>query len=430
MGKELKNIEDLFKSSFEGYRVEPSENVWKNINFKLKVSKFIPAKVLISTAIIATLAIISIFVFYTEEEKENKLSNKLISQPEYIIDQPNLVDMHIDEQTVANTIPETSRKVQPKKELENPDQFEGKRQRTFDLTPIIVSKNIKVLSNNNIDSLNKFNIKGTTPPVPIFTVECKVGCAPYELKLENLTKSAIAFEWNFGDGQISTETSPKYTYRYAGVYKVMLKVVGLGGIAYSYIDSIVVYDPPIAKLNWPYESVIQTGQKIMILNKSENISAMEWDFGDKSTSNETDGKHIYSKEGEYSIKLKIWTKNDCVDSTVIENIKVVNASGKIVFPNAFTPNTEGSSSGYYSKINYHNDIFYPKANAKVENYEIRIFSKAGVEVFKSTDILYGWNGYYHNRLLPEGVYPYIASGIFEGGQKFYKKGNITILHKK
>jgi len=430
MGKELKNIEDLFKSSFEGYRVEPSENVWKNINFKLKISKYISGKVLISTAIIATLAIISIFILNIDEEKGDNLTDKLSSTSEYIIEQSDPADAHIDEQKIENKISETSRKIKLIKEPEVSDQFEAETERTSDLTPVIVSKNIKILSNNNIDSLNKLSIKGTPPPVPIFTVKCKVGCAPYELKLENLTKSAIAFEWNFGDGKISTETSPKYIYRYAGVYKVMLKVVGFGGVAYSYIDSIVVHDPPVARLNWPYESVIQTGQNIMILNESENISDVEWDFGDNCTSNETNGKHTYSKEGEYSIKLKVWTENDCMDSTVIENIKVVNASGKIALPNAFTPNTEGPSSGYYSNINYHNDIFYPKANAKIENYEMRIFSKAGVEVFKSTDILFGWNGYYHNRLLPEGVYPYIVSGVFEGGQIFYKKGNVTILHKK
>ena len=59
-----------------------------------------------------------------------------------------------------------------------------------------------------------------------------------------------------------------------------------------------------------------------------------------------------------------------------------------------------------------------------------IFSKAGIEIFESTDISYGWNGYYQNRLLPEGVYLYIAAGEFEGGQKFHNKGDITILHIK
>jgi len=183
-------------------------------------------------------------------------------------------------------------------------------------------------------------------------------------------------------------------------------------------------------LSWPYESVIQTGQKIIISNESKNIFETEWNFGDKCISNELNGKHVFNKEGTYSIVLKVWSENGCKDSAVIEKIKVVKPKDKILFPNAFTPSIEGPSSGYYSNVNYHNDIFYPKVNAKVSSYEIRIYSKAGGEIFKSTDILYGWNGYYRNRLLPQGVYLYIASGEFEGGQKFYKKGNVTILHKK
>ncbi|MEN8120850.1 MAG: PKD domain-containing protein [Bacteroidota bacterium] len=430
MGKELKNIEDLFKSSFEGYRIEPSEKVWRNVNFKLKINKYISTKVFISTAIIATLAIISIFIFNVNEEKENNLTDQLISDSEYIIEQSDSNDKRIDEQTIENTVSETSRKMQLIKKSENINKPKSETERTLDLTPVIVSKSIKVLSNNNLDSLNKINIKRTPPPMPVFTIKSKMGCSPFELELDNLTKSALAFEWNFGDGQISTEASPKYTYRYAGVYKVMLKAVGFGGVAYSYIDSIIVHDPPVASLNWPYESVIQTGQKIIILNESNNITDVKWNFGDNCISNETNGEHVFSKEGEYSIMLKVWTENDCMDSTVIENVKVVSAPGKIVFPNAFTPNMDGPSSGYYSNIDYHNDIFYPKVNAKVEDYEIRIFSKAGVEVFKSTEFSFGWNGYYHNRLLPEGVYLYIASGNFDGGQKFYEKGNVTILHKK
>jgi PKD repeat protein len=433
MGKELKNIEDLFKSSFEDYKVEPSEKVWNNISFKLKLNKYISPKLfskfIYSTVIIATISVVSIFLYNIFDENNFNLADKLSSDSDYTISQSDKENQLIDVQTIENTISETTAKIQLSEKSESSIISESENERTADLAPVIVSKSITVLS-NNLDSLNKYNVKGTPPPMPIFTVKSQEGCTPFVLELENLTKSALAFEWNFGDGHISTEVSPRYTYRYPGVYKVVLKAVGFGGAAVSYIDSIIVHDPPVARLNWPYESVIQTGQKIIIPNESENITEAEWNFGDKCFSDELNGKYVFNKEGEYSIVLKVWAENGCMDSTVIDNIKVVSAKGKIVFPNAFTPNTDGPSSGYYSKLDYHNDIFYPKVNAKVENYEIRIFSKAGIEVFKSTDILYGWNGYYNNRLLPQGVYIYIASAEFEGGQKYYKKGNITILHKK
>lgn len=434
MGKELKNIENLFKSSFEDYRVEPSEKVWKNISFKLKLYKYISPQLfnnlIYSTVIIATIAIISIFLYNIFEEQKVNLADKLSSNSNYIISQSDKENQLTDVQTIENTISETSKKIQINNKSESSLLSNLENERTEDLAPVIVSKSIKVLS-NNLDSFNKFNVKSTPPPMPIFTIKSKEGCTPFELELENLSKSALAFEWNFGNGHRSTEVSPRYTYRYPGVYKVVLKAVGFGGVAVSYtIDSIVVHDPPVARLYWPYKSVIQTGQKIIIQNESENITETVWNFGDKSFSDELDGEHVFNKEGEYSIVLKVWTENGCMDSTIIENIKVVNTNGKIVLPNAFTPNTEGPSSGYYNKVDYHNNIFFPIVNAKIESFEIRIFSKAGIQVFKSIDILYGWNGYYQNRLLPQGVYLYIVSGEFEGGQKFYEKGNVTILHRK
>ena len=430
MGKEIKNIENLFKSSFEGHKVEPSEKVWNNINTKLKFNKYISSKVVSSIAIIATVAILSVFVSNVFNSEKNSLTNVSPSGSQYTIEQSNQESQSTNNQSAKYPISETSKIIQLKKNSESVVLRKSENVRATDLAPVIVSKSIKVLSYSNVDTLSKLNIKPTPPPSLKFTVKCKEGCVPFELELENLTKSAIAFEWSFGDGQTSTKITPSYTYRYPGVYTVVLKAVGFGGVAVSYIDSVIVHDLPVALVQWPYESTIQTGQKIMIPNKSENISEVEWNFGDNNFSNEINGKHIFNKEGEYSIVLKVKTKNDCIDSAVINNIKVINAKGKIVFPNAFTPNLDGASSGYYSITDKHNDIFYPKTNIKVSNFKIRIFSKAGIEVFKSTDILYGWNGYYQNRLLPEGVYIYIAAGEFEGGQKFHNKGDITILHRK
>jgi len=128
--------------------------------------------------------------------------------------------------------------------------------------------------------------------------------------------------------------------------------------------------------------------------------------------------------------VKVWSKAGCVDSAVLNSIEVVDIEEKIVFPNAFTPNLDGPVSGYYDEINVYNDVFYPKYNGKIEQYELKIYSKYGVEVFRSNDINYGWNGYYNNRLMPEGVYVYIVRGMFEGNQKFLLKGDVTLLYRK
>jgi cyclophilin family peptidyl-prolyl cis-trans isomerase len=47
--------------------------------------------------------------------------------------------------------------------------------------------------------------------------------APARVKFENLSKKAETYEWDFGDGNTSTETSPEHRYWASGNYSVRLK---------------------------------------------------------------------------------------------------------------------------------------------------------------------------------------------------------------
>lgn len=427
MEKKFNNIEDLFKASFDDYKLEPSDKVWSNINFRLKFKKFVSSKFFVGSLLVGSIVVALMLNFNKSErniipQAQNKLQNDT-----HIIDESNKKNQDEKNQNWQSLIIKNSKTDRQGKIAINNKIIEPLNNRTKDLAPIIISKSIKILTVNNIDSIN---LNSVPVPRPVFSVESTDGCVPFELKINNLSKFAYAFEWDFGDGHKSKEAAPIYTFRYPGVYKLELKAIGIGGIAVSFIDSIVVHESPVARMEWPYESEIQTGQKIIIPNESENVSFAQWTYGDKCVSNTITGRHTFEKEGEYSIMLKVWSENNCSDSAIINNVKVVNSIGKIVFPNAFTPNLDGPSSGYYGRDDYHNDVFHPKTNAKIEKYEIRIYSKAGGEVFRSNEFSYGWNGYYQNHLLPEGVYLYIVSGEFEGGTKFYKKGNLTLLHKR
>ena len=65
----------------------------------------------------------------------------------------------------------------------------------------------------------RFNIANDFP-VAEFTLP-PTGCAPYTLQLEN-TGRGDSFEWFFGDGSTSSETSPTHTYTAQGTYTITL----------------------------------------------------------------------------------------------------------------------------------------------------------------------------------------------------------------
>jgi len=51
------------------------------------------------------------------------------------------------------------------------------------------------------------------------------------VQFNNLSKNATVYKWEFGDGQTSTETSPKHQYAEGGTYTVTLTATGDGGTA-------------------------------------------------------------------------------------------------------------------------------------------------------------------------------------------------------
>lgn len=61
-----------------------------------------------------------------------------------------------------------------------------------------------------------------------------------EVTFTNTSKNAKTYAWDFGDGETSTEQSPKHTYENYGEYTVKLAVTGDGGEATSLPDVITL----------------------------------------------------------------------------------------------------------------------------------------------------------------------------------------------
>jgi hypothetical protein len=98
----------------------------------------------------------------------------------------------------------------------------------------------------------------------------------------------------------------------------------------------------------------------------------------------------------------------------------------INFPNAFRPDMAGPSDGTYNPAEPVTKIFFPQYKGVAE-YQLSIYSKAGLLLFETNNIGTGWNGYYNNRLVAPEVYIWKARGRFENGQPFVKAGDVTVI---
>ncbi len=254
------------------------------------------------------------------------------------------------------------------------------------------------------------------------------GCPPYTVNFVNKAMFADTFLWYFGDGTTSAEESPKHTYTKSGEYYVKLRSTGLGGVAMSRTDTVVVYDTPRMSIEVSPDTVIIGLQPIHCYNFTQNWKSVLWHFGDSTFSDEYSPIHFYDKQGLYTISFHVWSEDGCVDSMRADDVIRVMESGYVVFPSAFSPNPLKSNSGNNNYVydDRTNDVFFPKYK-DVKTYELRIYNRFGREIFRSNQITQGWDGYFTYRLCPMDVYVYYATGQYLNGQYFNVVGTVTLM---
>ena len=84
-------------------------------------------------------------------------------------------------------------------------------------------------------------------------------------------------------------------------------------------------------------------------------------------------------------------------------------------PTAFTPNYDGLNDCYGLK-------YWPYASS----FELSIFDRWGVLLFRTTDIYGCWDGKYKGKDQPVGVYVYMIKATTECGPTF-KKGTFVLI---
>ena len=80
------------------------------------------------------------------------------------------------------------------------------------------------------------------PPVADFSYSYTSNVAPAFVTFTNLSQDAEQYQWDFGDGNTSTATSPTHTYNEGGYYSVVLVASGTGGESYK-TKSITIIQP-------------------------------------------------------------------------------------------------------------------------------------------------------------------------------------------
>ncbi len=268
-------------------------------------------------------------------------------------------------------------------------------------------------------------------PKPEFSIIASPdsGCTALSVNFPPII-GVINYQWNFGDGNISTTANTTNTYYNNSPTNKTFIVQLIGTDAYGCKDTstkiIRVFAKPIALFQANPNTVFIPNNAVTCSNLSSGATSYYWNFGDQTNSTETNPSHLYQNVGEYQIYLVATNIKGCKDTFELPFKIIAQLESSIDIPNAFSPNPNGGNGGVYNDNDLNNDVFHPVLKG-IDKYELNIFSRWGELLFVSKDILIGWDGYYKGKLCTQDVYVWKIIATTIDGKKINKTGDLLLL---
>ncbi|OLY93732.1 gliding motility-associated C-terminal domain-containing protein [Cnuella takakiae] len=246
----------------------------------------------------------------------------------------------------------------------------------------------------------------------------RAGCAPYTAVFNNTSAGGQSFQWSFGDGATSTESSPVHLYTVPGTYTVRLLVTDSAtcNVLDTATTTITVAGVPTANFTTSPQPPTPNTPTTFSPSVSSDVVQYKWLFGDGDSLVTNVGgqvQHQYNSTGTFNACLIVFNAVGCSDTVCVPVETLVRIAADV--PTAFTP-TSGDV----------NSVVYVRGFG-IAKMTFTIWSRWGVKVFETNDRNTGWDGKYKGTLLPTDVYAYTLNVEFFDGTKLSKKGDITLI---
>lgn len=150
-----------------------------------------------------------------------------------------------------------------------------------------------------------------------FTMNNHSSCgAPAAIDFQNLSigTGALEYEWSFGDGTTSNQTSPSHTYNTRGTYDVQLIVKNSSGCTDTILKKNAITVGTVVPNFTSKDSVCANSTLTFTNTSSPAPGSVIWDFGDGTNSTEINPGKQYNTAGNYIVKM-IASFGACSDST-------------------------------------------------------------------------------------------------------------------
>lgn len=142
----------------------------------------------------------------------------------------------------------------------------------------------------------------TTAPIAGFNFDLSGSCSPVVVEYFNSSSSnTTSVLWQFpgGNPSSSTQENPVVTYSTPGLYDVSLIAFGPGGT-----DTLTWQNLVTVNASADADFIFTTeGLLIELTNLSDNATSYLWEFGDGTTSTQSNPSYTYGEYGTYTLRL-------------------------------------------------------------------------------------------------------------------------------
>ncbi|MEY3397715.1 MAG: hypothetical protein RL220_309 [Bacteroidota bacterium] len=155
---------------------------------------------------------------------------------------------------------------------------------------------------------------------------------------------------------------------------------------------------------------------ISIIDFSNNALSGWWSLGNGTYSPYSPTENVdisYNESGYYTITLIVENEGGCTD-TASKNICILPPT-PVFIPDIFSPNGDGN-----------NDFLFVRSQGII-SFDFRVFNRWGEEVFQTSDIGKGWDGYHRGMPCQQGSYAYFIRANLNDGQEYENKGEIVLI---
>ena len=172
---------------------------------------------------------------------------------------------------------------------------------------------VTLITENVFGCRDSIALDAIVNPLPVAAFTFDTVCLNTATTFTDQSTSAVAWSWDFGDGQTSINNSPTHTYALDGSYNVVLIVTNVFGCTDTITHTIIVHPNPVSAFT------ASTACHTYATNFTDNSTAAvswEWDLGDASALNTNQSpSYIYANPGNYSVSLLVTNIFGCTNSS-------------------------------------------------------------------------------------------------------------------